>query len=254
MKYADKYYSHINNLMEEVYCKQKEIIGEVARLLVKTIQANRTIWTFGCTHGSMLAAEMYYRAGGLIPVKGIFAPGLWLDQLPVTRTSNLEKLEGYGRVILEDLPLQAQDVLIVSSTSGKNAVPVEVALEGKNRGLIVVAVTSLMYSQQIESGHSSGQKLYDVADIVLDNRAPYGDALMSYPDFPEFKNSAGAVSTITGALILNSIVVETVGLLLDAGFEPPVYVSGNITGGMEANKRAMVDLLSNKVRHSRESE
>lgn len=239
MKYADEYYSHINTLIDEVYHKQKETIGKVARLLAHTVEAHRTIWTFGCTHGSMLAAEMYYRAGGLIPVKGIFAPGLWLDQLPVTRTSNLEKLEGYGKVILEDLPLVAQDVLLVSSTSGKNAVPVEVALEGKRRGLTVVALTSLEYSQQMESGHSSGKKLYEIADIVLDNGAPYGDASIAYPQFPEFKNSVGAVSTITGAVILNAIVVETVGLLLEDGFDPPVYVSGNIQGGMEANKQAM---------------
>lgn len=239
--YAERYYSQMNDLLDDIYKSQKETIGEVARLLADTIKAKRTIWTFGCTHGSMLAAEMYYRAGGLIPVKGIFAPGLWLDQIPVTRTSNLEKLEGYGKVILDGLPLQAKDVLIVTSTSGKNAVPVEVALEAKAKGLTIVALTSLPYSKQIESGHSSREKLYTIADIVLDNGAPHGDALISYPEFPNFKEMVGATSTVTGAMLLNAIVVETVGLLLEDGYEPPVYMSGNVAGGMEHNTRAMSD-------------
>ncbi len=244
VKYAERYYSQISVLLEGTYHSQKETIGTVARVLADTIEAKHTIWTFGCTHGSMLAAEMYYRAGGLIPVKGIFAPGLWLDQIPVTRTSNLEKLEGYGKVILDGLPLQTGDVLIVTSTSGKNAVPVEVALEGKARGLTVVALTSLEYSKQIEAGHSSAEKLYTIADIVLDNGAPYGDALISYPGFPGFAGAVGATSTITGALLLNAIVVETVGLLLEDGFDPPVYMSGNIKGGMEHNKRVINDYSS----------
>lgn len=240
--YANRYFEEMNNLLKRVFSQQKEEINKVAKLFAATIVAKKTIWAFGCTHASMMAAELYYRAGGLIPIKGIFAPGLWLDQIPVTRTSNLEKLEGYGKVILADLPLEAGDVLLVASTSGKNAVPVDVALAGKEKGLTVVALTSLEYSASVTPGHSSGKRLWEIADLVLDNGAPRGDALISFPGYPKFSVSVGATSTVTGALLLNSIVVETVGLLLEAGYEPPVYLSGNVEGGMEANKRAMEKL------------
>ena len=239
--YADRYYEQMTKLVEGVFSAQRKEIAAVAALFVDAIVAKRTIWAFGCTHSSMMAAELYYRAGGLVPVRGIFGPGLWPDQLPVTRTSELEKLEGYGKVILADLPLKPGDVLMVSSTSGKNAVPVEVALEGKARGLTVVGLTSLPYSGSVESNHSSGKRLSEIADIVLDNAAPKGDALIGYPEFPHFLGFVGATSTVSGALILNAIVVETVGLLLEKGHKPPVYISGNVEGGMEANRKAMAE-------------
>ena len=240
-QYAERYYEQLTELVERVFVAQREKISATAALFADAIMEKRTIWSFGCTHASMMAAELYYRAGGLIPIQGIFGPGLWLDQLPVTRTSELEKLEGYGRVILADLPLKAGDVLMVASTSGKNAVPVEVALEGKARGLSIVALTSIPYSSTVEPNHSSGRRLLEIADIILDNGAPKGDALMAYPEFPHFSGRVGAASTVSGALLLNAIVVETVGLLLQAGHKPPVYVSGNVEGGMEANRKAMAE-------------
>lgn len=235
--YADRYYQAVKTLCEQAHETQQAKIQTVASILSRAIQASHMIWTFGCTHSAMMAAELYYRAGGLVPIKGIFGPGLWLNEIPVSRTSALEGLEGYGEAILDGLPLEKDDVIIIASTSGRNAVPLEVALKCKEKGLIVVALTSIGYSSSVSSRHSSGKRLYEVADIVLDNGAPKGDALITFPDYPNYGKAVGPCSTVIGALILNEVVVQTVANMLEAGMEPPTFVSGNIDGGTKSNKQ-----------------
>ena len=122
------------------------------------------------------------------------------------------------------------------STSGRNAVPIEMATAARARGLAVIALTSLDYSRSVASRHPSGEHLADVADIVLDNRAPAGDAVLELPGLPEkIAPCSGAV----GAAMLHAVIVQAVANLMEQGIEPPVFLSGNLPEGDSHNQRLM---------------
>ena len=110
------------------------------------------------------------------------------------------------------------------------------AAEAKRRGVKIVALTNMNTSSAVASRHSSGKKLYDFADILIDNCGEKGDASLTLPGLPE---KAGPTSTVVGALILNAVAVRAMELLLERGIEPPVFVSANLDGGDEHNARIL---------------
>ena len=169
-------------------------------------------------------------------INPIRAPGMMLDMTPITGTSKLERLEGYGKLILEGEKIREGDLLILHSVSGRNAVAIDMAAEAKKRGVTVIALTNMNTSTAVASRHSSGKKLYDFADILIDNCGEKGDASLTIPGIPE---KAGPTSTVVGALILNAVAVRAMELLLERGIEPPVFISANLDGGDEHNARIL---------------
>ena len=160
---------------------------------------------------------------------------------PMTLTSQLERLPDFGRVLLEHTPVQKGDVLLLTSTSGRNAIVIDMALAANEKGLHIVALTSSEYSSRVPSRHPSGKKLSDLAEIVLDNGAPYGDAVGEIEGFPQ---RVGPVSTVGGCTCMNAVIAETVQLLVNAGYEPPVFMSANLDGGDEFNARKLKENAS----------
>ena len=181
----------------------------------------------------MLTEELFYRAGGLMLINPIFGPGLMLNEVPVTKTSQFERLSGYADVLLDSVNLGEKDLLILISTSGRNPVPVEMALGSKERGAKVIALTSLKYTQNVSSRHQSGKKVYEIADLVLDNCGQIGDAVLQIEGLIQ---KMGSTSTIAGSFILNSVVALAVEKMLALGLEPPVYLSANLDEGDEHNR------------------
>lgn len=142
-----KYLDAIINLLIEVRETQSEAIEQAAQAVANAIQADNLVYVFGAGHAGILAQELFYRAGGLVPISPILPPGLTTDVQPITLTSRLERLPNFGTQIIAEIPIEVGDVLIVHSVSGRNAAAVEVALGGKDRGAYVIAVTSLEYSR-----------------------------------------------------------------------------------------------------------
>jgi uncharacterized phosphosugar-binding protein len=221
-------------LLQEIRRTQLEAIEKAAQIIASAIQANHLIYIFGPTHASILAQEMFYRAGGLVPVNPILPPGLTTDVRPATLTSRLERLPGFGAQILAESPIEAGDVLIVHSVSGRNAAVVEVAQGAKQRGATIIALTSLVYSRAVQPRQPGMPRLFEVADLVLDNLAPVGDALIELPGLAQ---RVGPVSTVTGAAILNAVVVQAAAILLQKTGDTPVFMSANLDGGDEHNQR-----------------
>ncbi|MGD2166173.1 MAG: sugar isomerase domain-containing protein, partial [Anaerolineae bacterium] len=145
-----------------------------------------------------------------------------------------ERVEGVGEVLVERVPMEEDDVIFVISNSGRNPEPLEVAMSARERGLKVVTVTSLRHSRSVESRHSSGKKLFELGDVVLDTGAPAGDATLSVDGV---RPKVGAVSTVLGATILNAVMVEATKMIADAGEDPPVLMSANLDGSDEFNER-----------------
>jgi uncharacterized phosphosugar-binding protein len=150
------------------------------------------------------------------------------------KSSYLERLEGYGAILFDYVKPAPEDIFIIISNSGRNAVPIEMALEAQKRGHKVIAVTSVAYSQSSTSRHSSGKRLFEAADVVLDNCSRAGDVAVKVPGLAQ---GLGPTSTITGAYLLNAVIVQATCKLIEKSVEPPVLWSGNLDGGMEHNER-----------------
>lgn len=228
--------------LSEAYDSQEDKIEALARELSRAIREKKNVYVSGCSHAGILAEELFYRTGGLAVINPIFVPGLMLNERPITVTSQMERVEGVGRAALSRVEIKPGDVLILHSVSGRNSVPVEMALEGKKAGAFVAVLTSLAYSRSVTSRHSSGKRLFEAADLVIDDCAPAGDAAVSFPGFPE---KSGPLSTVTGAALLNAAVCRTIELLLEAGVTPPVFMSANLDGGDEHNRKIFAEYGEN---------
>ena len=156
-------------------------------------------------------------------INAIFIPGLEaLQTSPFGITSQIERLEGYAKIVLDYTPIRKGDVSIVVSVSGRNAVPIEMAKVAKERGIQVIAVTGYEYSTTVSPRHPDGKNMYAYADVVLDNKTKAGDAILSGEGCP---TSFCPVSGITSTAVLQCLVAETIEILLERGITPPVFMA-----------------------------
>lgn len=214
---------------------QSAEIDRAAEVIADKVAAGGIVFTFGTGHSHELAEEVSYRAGGVVPVNPILEPSL-TGVTEVSKSEFLERLDGFAPHILDYHRVGRDDILVIISNSGRNGVPVEMALEARRRGTQVIAVTSLSYSRQVTSRHNSGKKLYEVADIVLDNCTPYGDAAVNLPGLAQ---PVGPLSTVTGAALMHAVMVGAVERLVGRMDPVPVFWSGNLDGVTENNRRMM---------------
>lgn len=232
--YADRYIEIVQETVKKAWKEQTDIVDKASDAIRKALETKHSVFIFGCSHAGIIAEEVFYRTGGLAVINPIFFPGFMLNTRPITMTSQLERLDGLGKIILKENRVKDGDVLIIHSVSGRNNVPVEMAIEAKKSGVTTIAITNLEYSAAVTSRHPSGKHLYEVCDLVLDNKGEVGDAAIKLDGLPE---KIGPTSTAVGAALINAVVIETVGKMLEGGKIPPVFLSANLDGGDEHNKR-----------------
>lgn len=212
-------------------------LDEAAAALADTLSAGGVIQAFGTGHSEAFAMEIAGRAGGLIPTSKIALRDLVLyggrdvASLDSLEGSVLERETGVAEELFELSLVDPRDIFIIASNSGVNGSIVGLALAAKDRGHKIIAVTSLEHTNAVETKHPSGLRLNEIADIVIDNRAPYGDTTLEVSG----GGGVGAVSSITAAYIAQLLTIETVQSLVRAGKQPPIYISANIPGGDEHN-------------------
>jgi len=211
--------------------------GEVrraARLIADCVSGDGVIQAFGTGHSQALVLELAGRAGGLVPTNRLSIADLVLyggDDPSVLDDPLLERQSGVAERIYDLAQPGPEDLFVIISNSGVNNVIVEMALHAKERGHRILAITSLTHTLAVPASHPSGRKLVDIADVVLDNAAPRGDALLELPG----GGAVCALSTLTGVMLVQMAVAEAASLMLTAGLRPPVYVSANVPGGFESN-------------------
>ncbi len=228
------YFEFLMPLLEKAIRTQERVISEVAERMAQVIASQHLVYVFGAGHAGIIAEEMFYRAGGLVPVIPVFGPGLTPNTHPVTLETELERLSGYATLLLDACEITRDDLLIIHSNSGRNTVAIEMAEEAQKRHITVVALTSLNHTNSVSSRHPHGIKLKDVATYVIDNCGIVGDALVK---FDCLEQRVGATSTVVGTALVNALVVETVKHLLEQGIEPPIFRSANLEGYQEHNQR-----------------
>lgn len=231
---SGRYLAAYHRIVEEACAANASTLRAVGEVVGRSLANGGILHVFGSGHSGIIAQEIVHRAGGLAPVSAIADPtGGWAEIVP-----------GYGEKLFQrharNFGFQKGEVVIVISNSGKNPSPLEVAMAAKNAGCTIVGVTSLRMSQSAVSAHASGKRLFEIADHVLDNHTPPGDAALPVGDSG---HKTAPLSTVSGCLLLNLAVLEAIAWMESAGFEPPLLRSANIPGGREYNEQ-----LSEKYR------
>ncbi|MDA0314808.1 MAG: SIS domain-containing protein [Bacteroidetes bacterium] len=230
-----KYQQLLTEKMEKAFQQEREI-REAASYISNTLKNKGWIYACGTGHSHMLAEEVFYRAGGFARVRPLLLPKLMLHE-SATGSTTEERKEGYAPLLFNEYVLTENDVLVISSNSGRNSVPIELASFAKQKGAKIIIITNLAHSQSVASRHSSGLKLYQLGNVVLDNFGEIGDSAL----YLEGLNTPiGPTSTVIGSAILQAVCIEATAQLLAQGIVPEVFASSNSDQG-EAHNDALLD-------------
>lgn len=227
-----EYLANIQNILGNIIDKQLTSIEKCSVLFAEALENGHNIFLFGTGHSHMLAEEVFYRAGGLVKLQPVLETSLMLHE-SASKSTEIERLEGYAKILFDAYKMQQNDVIVIISNSGRNGIPVDMALLAKEKGLNVIALTNLEHSSASPSRHKSGKRLYEIADVVLDNMGCLGDASVY---FEELGRKACPTSTSTGAAILHAIVAGCIEKMFSDGIMPEVFSSSNVDGGDAVNE------------------
>ncbi|MFJ1974384.1 SIS domain-containing protein [Streptomyces sp. NPDC087903] len=234
---AGQFFDAAIGLLRRVRDEEADSIDAAGVLLADTVAAGGRLFAFGAGHSSLAAQDVVYRAGGLALMNLLVVPGVvGVDVMPATLGSALERVDGLASAVLDSSPLRAGDALVIISLSGRNALPVEMAVKARTLGVKVIGVTSVAYATETRSRHVSGTYLRDHCDIVLDSKIAIGDAELTVDTVPA---PFAPASTVVTSALLQAVMATAAGSLADRGVEPPLLRSGNVDGGHEWNKRVM---------------
>lgn len=221
----------VKELIDVVYKEEYQNIKASAKLIFESIKEKGLLHVFATGHSHMMAEELFYRAGGLVTVNPILRPFLMQHEGAISSTK-FERLPGIAKVLWDGLDVNPNDPFIVVSNSGINAVPIEFAQIAREKGHKVIVITSVESSKKLKSRSLDNKHLYECGDIVIDNHVPHGDGVIN----TKYGN-IGAVSSIVLSYIAQSLVLEIVNLYIENSLIPPIYMSANIDGGDEHNKK-----------------
>ena len=208
-------------------------------MIVRALDAGGIVQAFGTGHSQAFAMEIAGRAGGLIPTNNIALRDVVLlggkDASILSDGAALEREPTVVDDLWETIQPHPEDVFVIASNSGVNGSVVGMALAAKEHGHSVIAVTSLEHTARVTPKHPSGARLSEVADVVIDNLAPYGDTTLTLDGGPGGTIGVGAVSSMTAAFIAQLLTIAVSERIAAAGSVPPIYLSANIPAGDDHN-------------------
>lgn len=235
-----EYMNALSEILEKIYEVNKETIKDLTNIFAKNIMEDHIIHVFGSGHSHMIGMELFARAGGLGNVNAILDP----DVVPLfgaDRSGKIERIPEVGKVIFENYDIEKEDIVVVVSNSGRNAIPVDFALCAKEKGIFTIAVTSLQQSKNMTGRHPSGKRLFEVCDVVLDSCVPHGDGCLNIDGM-----ITGPVSTIAGMFIMNTIITEAIKVARKQGGKPYIYQSYNVDN---SNNDELVKHFKGRIRN-----
>lgn len=238
--YEFEYMNKITEVLEKSYETNKDLIKDLSVKFAENIKTGHVIHTFGTGHSHMVGIELFARAGGLGNVDAMLDPDT-LTAFGAQRSGAIEKLSGLADIIYDQYNIQKGDIMIITSNSGRNAVPIEMAMRCQKEGIYTVAVTNLEQSKNTTSRHPSGKRLFECVNAIIDTAGPTGDSMMTIGSI-----KTGPASSITSMFLLNTIVTEAIKILDAEGIKAPVLQSQNVDG---FDNDAIYKAYEGKVKH-----
>ncbi|MFI1013420.1 SIS domain-containing protein [Streptomyces sp. NPDC020965] len=238
-KLAGQFFDAAIGLLQRVRDEEAASIVASGEAIADTIAAGGRLFAFGAGHSSLAAQDVVYRAGGFAVMNLLAVPGaVGVDVMPATLGSALERVDGLAAAVLDTSPATSGDLLVIISLSGRNALPVEMALNARALGLKVIGVTSVAYATGTKSRHVSGTFLKDHCDVVLDSKIAIGDAELTHEGI---EAPFAPASTVVTSALMQATMAVAAERLVERGIEPPLLRSGNVDGGHEWNGRVMTE-------------
>lgn len=238
MKLMNVYYKEILSYLEEIMETEVNSMKKAAQAIANEIKRDKIFYVYGPGgHSNLASQEIFFRAGGLMHVSAILDEGTLLSS-GALRSMAIERIPGYGRVVLDDYNLKKGDLLIIVNAYGINAATIDAALYAKEMGLKTIGISSFEHAintpDDHPARHPSKKNLQEIVDIAIDSKIKIGDAVVEIDGLVQ---KVGAVSTFTNAFILNNITIEATRILAEQHIHPPIWKSGNATGGDEWNNQ-----------------
>ena len=246
MTLTQTYQNKIQQIIAEIVTGEQERIQKAAAILADAIIADRLVHVFGAGgHSAIAAMEIFYRAGGLVQVNPIFPPGMNV----IYSHPTMARLAGTGKFILNFYEVNKGDPLIVVNFYGLNPCAVDVALEGKKRGVNLITVNAHQFAAKVPRDfrwrHPSKKNINELADVAIDNHVPMPDAVLELEGIEE---RVSATATIATCFALNCLMAETAQNLVKRGHKPDIWLSNNIPGGDEHNER-FIEAYRHRIHH-----
>ena len=243
MNAFEKYYENLLEIERKAFTEQNEAIEKAASAIADTLANDGMVYTFGTGHAHMLSLEIFYRAGGPVKVYPILDEKLMLH-ISASESTGWERKSDYAKNLLKDYPMKKGDCLILFSNSGRNAVPVEMALTARELGVTTICITNMKHSSSSTARNPYGLRLFEATDIVIDNMGEIGDACVETP----MGRKIGPTSTAVGAALLQAIVVRAEEIARENGAQPDFFASSNIDGGDQINQK-YIDEYKPQIKH-----
>lgn len=232
---GNTYFEKAIATIQKVQITQSEALDKASEWIKDSMEKGGILHVFGSGHSHAISEDVFWRAGGLAQVNAILDVNLTMHGGGApTRGTSLERMEGYAKIVLENYDLRKDEVIIVISNSGINALPIEVAQIAKDLGLKVIALTNLEQSRNAKSRHSSGKRLFELVDLVIDTCVVPGDASI---EIASSLPKAAPLSTVVSCSILQALVAEVAARMYKDGFVPPIFTSANVPEGDAALKK-----------------
>lgn len=235
-----EYTEKITDLIQLAEQTNVEAIKTCAQKFAECVENDKVIHAFGTGHSHMVGVEMFCRAGGLGNVNAMVDPDA-VTTFGTQRSGAMERVSGVADVIYDSYKIEKGDIMVITSNSGRNAVPIEMAMRCRKEGIYTIAITNVKQSSNQTSRHSSGKRLFELCDCVIDTCVPTGDATM---DIKGIKT--GPASNIIGMFLGNSICAEAIRILADKEIKPYVFQSQNIDG---FSNDAIYEHFDGRVKH-----
>ncbi len=229
------YLNEVKEVLTKFTDTQDEVLDLATKEIVQRIQNGGTFYVFGTGHSHMVGEEFYARAGGLACIQLIAPMELTLGETPV-KSTYIERIADYAYVIMAQYQISENDIVLISSNSGRNPMIVEMALQCKQIGAATIAFTNLTHSSQVTSRHDSKKRLFEICDYVIDNCGVIGDAMIQLDGV---RGKMGSSSSIVGMYMAQTLSMKIAAEMVKCNVEPPVFLSANIDAGDDWNASIM---------------
>lgn len=240
----DLYYDEVIKIIDEIRSTERENILKAARVVADQVEKDKLVNVFGPGgHSNLAALEIFFRAGGLVHVNAMVNQETMISA-GARKSMQVERLPGYGKIVVEDHDIGEGDLLWIVNAYGINSATIDAALTAKARGATVIGVSSVKHANECPldhvARHPSKKNLHEICDYHIDCKIKLGDAVIELDGCPQ---KIGALSTFANSYVMNAVVVEAINFMVQDGFEPPVWRSGNCPGGDEWAERWRKEMI-----------